>query len=145
MQPFIKTHKKIIRLIYSMPPRTHSRPLMNTLGILTLTNLYIWRVCIEMHPHMHPRKPVNRPEHNHNYIWTCEVHEYPTRYSLQGHNYITNPAAHRYSKTKEPTHSMHYSTVRNSTIWNSIPSDIREVREINTFKAKLRKSYWHSK
>jgi hypothetical protein len=139
MQPLIKTHKKIIRLIYNRPPRTHSRPLMNTLGILTLTNLYIWRVCIEMHPFMHPRKPLNRPEHNHNYIWTCEVHEYPTRYSLQGHNYITNPAAHRYSKTKTPTYSMHSSTVRNSKIWNTIPQDIREMRGLDPFTAKLRK------
>ena len=44
IQPLIRTQKKIVRLIVNKPPRTHTKPLMNQLKILSIPYLYIYRV-----------------------------------------------------------------------------------------------------
>ena len=97
IQPLIRIHKRIIRIIMNLPPRTHTKPLMKKLGILNIPNLYIFRTCIEKHPFIHTPDKYNRPEHNHNYIWIAQVHEHNTRYSQQQHHYIPNPKAHEKS------------------------------------------------
>ena len=121
IQPLIRTHKKIVRLIHNKPQRTHTKPLMIKSQLLNLTNLYIMRTCCEIHSHQYPKTQLNRPEHNHNYIWTRQIHEYPTRYSEQKHQYITNPTAHKYSKRHQPTHQMNHSAIQHSKIWDTIP------------------------
>ena len=97
MQPLIRAHKKIIRLVTNQPPRTHTNPLMTQLRILNLNNLYILRVCAEMHPFIHPQKQLNRPDHDHKYTLTSEVHNHHTRYSIQNHH------QKHYSKSRKPT------------------------------------------
>ena len=39
LQPLIRIHKRIVRLIKNLPPRTHTKPLMAELKILNITNL----------------------------------------------------------------------------------------------------------
>jgi hypothetical protein len=138
IQPLIRTQKKLIRLIKNLPPRTHTKPLMTELKILKLTNLYILRVCVEMHPFIHPPTLTNRPEHIHNYLWTAQIHDYPTRYSRQKHHFIPNP--YKYSKTKQPKYTMNYLTRQYTKIWNTLPLEIRNTSTLTTF-TKLLKTY----
>jgi len=118
IQPLIRTQKKILRLIKHLPPRSHTQPIMTELKILNITNLYIHRTCTEMHPFIHPPTQLNRPEHNHNYIWTSQIHEYPTRYSQQKHLYIPNTTHHN---TTQPHPHMEHLTKQASNIWNTLP------------------------
>ena len=105
LQPLIKMQKKIIRLITNLPPKTHTAPLMKQLRILNLCNLYTLRVCVEMHPFIHPTKHVNRPEHNHDYISTTDIHDYKTRYS---HNLLSISFTGTYSLEFTPSpHQKH--------------------------------------
>jgi hypothetical protein len=138
LQPLIKTQKRIIRLIKNLPPRTHTKPLMLELNILNITNLYIHRTCMQLHNFIHPRKQLNRPQHNTHPLWTSQVHDYPTRYSLQCHQYVPNPDAHRHSRTKTPTHETSFYATEQWTIWNSVPEHIRAERKRGTFKRALK-------
>ena len=137
IQPLIRTQKKIIRIIMNLPPRTHTKPLMQDLHILNMTNLYILRVCTEMHPFIHTTDQNNRPEHDHKYIWTVEIHEHKTRYTQQQHHYIPNP--YQYSKEKEPKHTAAVFTRRYTEIWNTLPLELRTNRNLFSFKKKLKK------
>ena len=130
LQPLIRTQKKLIRLIKNVPPRTHARPLMIELELLDITDLYILRVCTEMHEYIYQRKPINRPEHNHNYISTAQMHEYPTRHSKQQHYYIPN-------RRENPKHTMQHFTRKYTKIWNTIPLETREIQTLTTFKRSL--------
>jgi hypothetical protein len=134
IQPLVRIQKKIIRLIKNLPPRTHTKPLMDQLKILNLYNLYTLRVCAEMHPFIYQNPQLNRPEHNHTYIPVAHIHEYPTRYSQQGHHYI--PA--KLSRTKTPTYFIDHTTERNTRVWNSIPEHIRDIQSLDTFKTELK-------
>ena len=130
LQPLIKTHKKIVRLTCNVPPLTHTKPLMAQLHILKLTNVYILRAALEMHPFIYPQGQRNRPEHNHHYIWTTQIHDYPTRYSRQQRHYITN-------NNRRAVVDMTDTTRRNSKIWNSIPLEIQHMRNKQQFKQRL--------
>jgi hypothetical protein len=134
MQPLIKTHKKIIRLIKNQPPRTHTKPIMNELNILNLQQLYIQRTCMEMHPFIHPTDNINRPEHNHNYTKISEIHNHQTRRSTQNHLFTF----HHQSSKKAPEQSEHL-TKQYARIWNSIPQNIREIKQKDSFKQELQK------
>ena len=101
LQPLFKMQKKIVRLVANKPPQAHTSPLMQKLHILNIYNLYTLRVCAEMHPFIHPKKELNRPDHNHHYQLTSDIHNYPTRYSLDDHLFIPNTTQH--SKTGTPT------------------------------------------
>ena len=136
IQPLIRTQKKLIRIIKNLPPRTHTKPLMAELNILNITNLYILRVCAEAHPFIHQTAQNNRPEHNHSYLWTAQIHEYPTRQSQQKqHLYIPN--THSKSKTK-PKHDAEHLTQRYTKIWNTLPLTLRQDRSLDSFKTKLK-------
>jgi len=136
IQPLIRVHKKIIRLIKNLPPRTHTKPLMVQLRILNIINIYILRVCVEMHPFIHPRTQINRPEHNHTYIWTSQIHHYNTRQSTSRHQYIPN--TNKYSKTKKPVHTMDHLTKAYSKIWNTLPLEVRDISSLPNFKKHLK-------
>jgi hypothetical protein len=136
IQPLIRTQKKLLRIIKHLPPRTHTKPIMKELKILSLTNLYIQRVCTEIYPFIHQTKQKNRPEHNHDYIWTTQIHEHQTRYSQQQHHYIPNP--HNYSKTRKSNHTMEHLTSKYTQIWNTLPQALRNNTSLPSFKTELR-------
>lgn len=123
LQPLIRTQKKILRLIKYVPPRTHTKPIMKELKILSISNLYTLRVATEMHAHVYPTKTVNRPEHNHHYVSPTQVHDHNTRFSQQG-------ALHA-------KHDMHNFTKQYTRIWNKLPKELKETKKIGTFKTKL--------
>ena len=126
----------IIRLIKRLPPRTHTRPLMTELRILNITNLYSFRVATETHPFIHLPRRLNRPEHNHNYITAAHIHDYPTMHSQSRYLYIPNTPRH--TRTTPTTHTIVYTTERNTRVWNSVPLEIRQITGLKAFKAKLR-------
>ena len=132
MQPLIRTQKKLIRLIKNLPPRTHTKKIMADLGILNVPNLYTLRVCVEMHAFIFQTKPLNRPEHNHNYISTAQIHDYPTRHSQKMHHYVPN-------SRQDPTHDMTFYTKQNTHVWNTVPLEIREIQSLDSFKKALTK------
>lgn len=124
LQPLIRTQKKLIRLIKNLPPRTHTKPLMAELKILSVPSLYTLRVCAEMHAFIHPKVAVNRPEHSHHYVRTETIHQHLTRRSQQ--------------QTLHQTHSMEHYTREYTRVWNSIPQKLRETTAPNIFKRNLK-------
>ena len=126
--------KKLIRIMANQPPRTHTKPLMLTHRILDITNLYIQRVCLEMHPFIHNTKQATRPEHDHTYIPVSEVHDHHTRHSHQQHQYIPNP--NQYGKNKEPT--IAHLTQQYTEIWNTLPQENRSTSNFHFFKLDLK-------
>ena len=135
IQPLIRTQKKIVRLIVNKPPRTHTKPLMNQLKILSIPYLYIYRVSIETHPYIHPTKQLNRPAHDHNYLSIAHIHDYPTRYARQKHQYIPNRSC---KKNRPPAHNIEHLNAKYARVWNAIPEHIRDTRSLKTFKALLK-------
>jgi hypothetical protein len=134
IQPLMRTQKKIIRLMKNLPPRTHTNPIMTELNILDIFNLYTLRVCLEMHPFVYPqpkKKQPNRPEHNHNYTPVSHIHDYPTRHSLQQHQFIPNTAS-------RPTNTIDHFTAQYSEVWNSVPLEFRCLSSLDTFKTALK-------
>ena len=108
---------------------------MTELKILNVFNLYILRVCLEMHPFIYPTKQTHRPEHDHNYISATQIHEYPTRYAQQLHQHIPNK--YRYTKTTNSPNMENYTKI-NSNIWNTLPQQLKENRSLSSFKKALR-------
>ena len=137
LQPLVRAQKKLIRIILNLPPRTHTRPLMQKLHILNIPNLYILRVCIELHPFIHTTDQHNRPEHDHNYLWIAQVHEHNTRHSQQQQHYIPNP--HQYAKNKEPKLKSEHFNSHYTAIWNALPLALSTNRTMSSFKKKLKK------
>ena len=138
LQPLIRTQKKIIRLIANKPPLTHTAPIMQQLKILNLTNLYIARVSSEMRPFIHHRGQLNRPDHDHRYVWATQVHEYPTRHALSHQYYVPNPRTHLFSHNKTPSiESAHLHTAY-ARVWNTLPQKIRDEQSKAKFKTMLK-------
>jgi hypothetical protein len=91
IQPLIRTQKKILRLLKNLPPSAHTKPIMKELQILNITNLYILRTALEIHPHIHPTHEYkNRPQHDHKYTLTTQIHNHQTRQAQQNKHYIPN-------------------------------------------------------
>ena len=134
IQPLIKIQKKIIRIVNNKPPRTHTNPIMTKLKILNLTNLYILRVCVEMHPYIHPTKTKNQPEHNHHYEPITKIHDHNTRYAHNNHQFIPNTL--NFSKTKTLRYNIDHLTQQYATIWNRLPAELRNTSSRSTFKTK---------
>ena len=132
MQPLIVTHKRIMRLIVNRPPRTHTEPIMNELGIMNLKNLYVYRVCTEIHPYIHPRPDTNRPFNNHTYTTISLIHDHRTRRSAK--NSIFNEQPNK----ETPHNGGEYLTKTYTQVWNKIPQNIRDIKEKNRFKRELK-------
>jgi hypothetical protein len=131
IQPLIRIQKRIIRLMVNTNPRAHTKPIMTKHKIMNLTNLYIYQVCIGAHPFIHPQSQLNRPEHDHEYIWTAQIHNYPTRHTLDKHIYIPNTS-------KNAKHTIGHLTAQYARIWNSLPSNIRDIRSKDGMKKALK-------
>ena len=126
IQPLIRTQKRLVRLIKNLPSRTHTKPLMKELNLLNLINLYIMRVCMEVQSFIHPQdNTINRPEHNHHYTQTAEIHSHATRYSNKQHQYISHDTDHL---TKQYTR-----------IWNKLPPQLRAIKQKETFKKEIQR------
>ena len=85
-------------------------------------------MSIETQRHIHPT-------HDHNYLSIAHIHDYPTRYARQKHQYIPNRS---YKKNSPPAHSIEHLNAKYAHVWNSIPEHIRDTRSLKTFKALLK-------
>ena len=92
-----------------------------------------------MHPYIHPTKHLDRPEHNHNYTLTSQMHSHNTRHSHKHHQFVPNKS-NRQDRVKTPaTHTMDYTTERNTRTWlNTIPTELKTIKSLKTFKTKLK-------
>ena len=143
LQPLVVAHKRLIRMIKNVPARAHTKPIMTELDILTIPNLYTLRVCAEMHQFVHTRdhqrrpcqpqptkrpepkpKPMNRPQHVHHYARTTDVHMHRTRRARKAEMHLAR--------------SSDIITQRYADVWNALPSQIREIKSSNFFKAVLK-------
>jgi hypothetical protein len=77
-----------------------------------------------MHPFIYPSKPLNRPEHNHNYTPVSAVHNHATRYATTKHQYI-------------PDNAEHFAT-EHTAVWNAIPNEYLCLSKLTTFKQRLK-------
>ena len=104
IQPLIRTQKKILRLIKNLPPRSHTKPIMKELHILNIINLYTHRVCVEMHPFIHPKKQTRTQS---------QIHSSPR--NPQSRHQILNPATPIHSTQHGTLHKTIHSNVERST------------------------------
>jgi len=134
IQPLIRTHKKIIRIVCNMPPRTHTQPLMQELELLNLTNIYKLRVCAEMHPYIYQNsdKPLKRPYHDNKFLTVANVHMHGTRFSAN-HIFTPNPNKYMQAKLTAP----HFTNLH-SEIWNSLPPELTQIDSLNVIKKQLK-------
>jgi hypothetical protein len=109
---------------------------MQKYKLLYIYNIYFLRMCVEMHPFIHPAKQLNRPQHNHHYFFTSDIHQYPTSSSTKNLLYIPNP--HNYSKTYQPAHHLEESTKKHSHLWNQLPPELRLEKNVERFKKQLK-------
>lgn len=124
LRPLVLLHKRFVRLVRNVQIRAHTQPLMESLDILTIPNLYILRVCAEMHPHIHPRKTKPRPKHIHHYPRTTDQHGHATRRARESQKHLA-PSTEHY-------------TQRYVRIWNELPQELRATGSLATFKGLLK-------
>jgi hypothetical protein len=124
--PLIKIQKKAIRIISSVPPRTHTEPLFFKCKILNLKKLYQYMTAILMFKHHKRQLPEvcsNLFTSNH------EIHSYNTRQRTLLHVPISNSA----SQMK----TIRFMGVQ---LWNNLSAlNIPVNFSIHTFKKHLKK------
>ena len=125
LKPLVLLQKRFVRLVQNVPVRAHTKPIMDKLGILTIPNLYVLRVCSEMHPHIHqPHEAVNRPTHIHHYTETANAHRHATRGAITGHKHLAKPSG--------------YYAQKYVSIWNNLPTALRSIENHKEFKGLLK-------
>jgi len=124
--PLIRIQKKAIRIVCSVPPRTHTYPLFVSLNILNIRKLYQYMATIFMFKHHHQQLP----DHcNDLFTSNAEIHDYNTRQRSMLHVPVT---ANNYQKR----------TIRfmGVTLWNRLCNiEINRNRSVFTFKKHLKK------
>ena len=124
IKPLIRVHKRIVRIISRANFNAHTLPLMNKRGILSITNLYKFRSCAEMHAYIHPKRDLNRPQHDHVYKQTENVHQHATRHAVRNVQYTDNNQEH--------------FTKKYIKLWNSLPDSVRSTKSYTRFKKELK-------
>lgn len=109
-----KLQKKAVRLLYSLPPRSHCKPSFKSLKIMTLPAIFVFQCLIYIKENRE-----NYPEHS-------KYHPYNTK---NKNNLVT--AHYNYSKTQK---SFLGISVK---LFNHIPITLREVKA-DIFKRKLK-------
>ena len=134
IKPMQQIQKKIIRILFKKPPRTHTKPLMNKHKILSIYHLYTQRIATELWPHLNNPKKY-QPEHKHKYTYVDEIHKYNTRQAttkqlFTPHTHTTNP---------DPKLNPTPTTRQYTSVWNELPPHLRAITDsLNDFKKKLK-------
>ena len=116
LDPLIVQHKKVIRTITNSGYRDHTTPLFSKLNLLKFRDIYKFQVSVKM------------------FKLVKNGHFQTQQARLTRQNDLLLPEFHRLSLTQ---HAFSYV---GPSIWNSLPSDIRNVGKIAIFKRNL-KSY----
>jgi hypothetical protein len=125
IRPLHIIHNKIIRKITKNARNAHTKNILQKHKILTIYNLYIQRVTLEMHKYVYPKQHLNRPEHQHTYTRRSDIHGHYTRLSAQ-HNYY------------QPHSATAYYTQKFIGIWNTLPHTLTTEPKYATFKEALK-------
>ena len=113
LQPLIRAQKRIIRIINKEPFLAHTSPLFRKLSILKFEDINYYFVSVYMYK-------------NSNSFETTSSHGYSTRQSVDLRTSLR--------RTALTQHSIFYVGPK---IWNTLPLDIRNLENLNTFKRNL--------
>lgn len=108
--------KRIIRMIFGVDYRESCRPLFASSGIMTLTNIYIYKACLFVFS--------NKTQ----FIKNCDTHAYETRNSS-----MIRAEKHRmalYEKSPK---------CASGRIYNKLPHSLKESHNISEFKRNIKK------
>ncbi|PSN55529.1 hypothetical protein C0J52_18015 [Blattella germanica] len=109
--------KKAVRILMGYNPKEHCRPLFQELGIHPVASLYIFTNLVYMFSHYDERD------------WFSGLHTHDMR-----NNRDLVVPRHRLAKTSNS------HIVMSITLFNKLPRDIRDIRNINAFKNKFRRN-----
>ena len=120
LRPLVLQHKRIIRLMTDSGPFDHTTPLFKRLKLLKLTDIYEYHLLLYMHKSMK------------NNMYQIQ-HSLDTRFRN-----LAAPKYHRLSGTQRAV------SFSGPTLWNKLPSTLRDIRSYANFKSNL-KSYYVEK
>jgi hypothetical protein len=125
MSSLVKLQKKIIRIITSSPPRTHSADLFNKLNMLPIHKIYQNQVATFMFKVVNETVP---PLLQAMFTFNMNIHRYDTRQANKLHVPL--------SKTSIFKKSMRFKGV---TVWNRVSEAINSNSSLTTFKCHLKR------
>ena len=95
-----------------------------------------------MHRFIHPSDTKNRPEHDHTYTLTSDIHNHNTRHSHQQHHYTPHPPNPR--SAAQPIRTIEHFTALYTAVWDKLPLKLRTTANYHFFKQDL-KAYLEDK
>ena len=120
--------KKAIRHLSKSHYLAHTEPRMKSLEILSINDQYLFQTASLAHDMLNKQCPSNLQ----NSLNLCtDSHSYSLRSTEE------TPLEIRESRFKRPEVKLGFSNMAPKT-WNSIPSNIREIKNRITFKKKLK-------
>ena len=117
LQPIIIQQKRIVRIISNAKIDDHCDPLFLNLGLLKFEDVFKIQLLVYMFKYV-----------NNNTL--SLIHDRNTRF-----NNLLRPGFHRLAKTQ------HAVSFIGPTLWNELPSTIKNVRSIGSFKSKLKEYF----
>ena len=121
LDPIFILQKRAIRIICNAPYNYHTTSLFHRLKILKLTDIYRYNVCIHM---FHKLKFSNL---------------YAVTHTLNTRNRsMATPVYHRLTCTQ------HAVSFLGPTIWNSLPSSLKQIDGLPTFRKELKNFFINS-
>ena len=124
LQPLIIAQKKIIRIISSAQYREHTNGLFKSLNILKLPEINNLATVKFVQSQVYSQDPIV------NFRRGNQVHDYNTRSA----NHL-RPNRHSVIVTKR------FISNRGCNLWNSLPSNLKEITNTNSFKIKTKKYF----
>ena len=116
--------KKIVRIICGVAPRTHSLPLFDRLGVMTIDQIYNYFIAVFMYKLNHELLPSLFDM----FELTSNIHSYETR---QSNSY--------YIHFVPTLRSQHTVKIVGPKIWNRVKKEINSGCKISTYKNLLKK------
>ena len=106
--------KRVLRLIYFAPYKSHAIPLLNTSNILPLNLHYFKTISLMMHV-FNSLTPINI---SNLFTSSAKIHRYNTRFSATSNFYI---------KSSRADNLRNSFSCLGAKIWNNIPESIRSL------------------
>ena len=123
LDPILKAHKRIVRIITHSNYRAHTQPLFKQLRILDLKGIYEFMIATFMYKFHDSDLPKIF-----NGMFHKSLHNYPTR---QADNYcVPNWRLETMKRTV---------SVQGAMIWNAIPANIKASCSLDVFKSAMKK------
>ena len=127
LEPMYKIQKKFIRIITSSPYQAHTQPLFVANNMLDLFDINNYMTAIFIYNVLLPESP--NIFHSF-YVRNNDIHEHGTRIAHDLYVPIARKCIRRFSMR-----------IHGVSVWNEIPSAIRNTPTLTSFKALLKKYY----